>query len=574
VPKSGTELRVFNPRGEVERVKKIRVSPRLENLNGKKIAIIRNRIQAGEIFFPSLEKALKTRVPGADWHTWEIPFTGGPDFRAAKLQEIADNSDGVVIGIAISGGSTIRMTPDAILIEKLGKPVAFILTKCFQSTARFVARSQGLEDLAVAPLALDYVPPAEEIKKLNLVEKAVDEIIKALTRWTPQPPEIKEIHEKILVYHGKDYLEALENMEKFFLQHGWSDGLPLVPPTEEAVNRMLEGAELPREHLIAVFPPGQGKATVEKIAVNAVMAGCLPQYMPVIMAAVNTIIDPAFDLVGVQSTSGQLAPLFLVSGKKLIEELNINDSFCTLGPGWRANTTIGRALKLIMMNLGLTWPGINDMKAFGNPFRYVTLIAENEAAYSGAWEPLRVAEGFTDAQATISVMPAMSWQPDLVLPTPPTVARIIAHISTQAKVKYDRYASNCVYNNLVLISPTAFDAIRRGGLSRADLQKALYEAIQLPGSEVFDGREGFGFNRLPKWVMERHKADPNALVPLLLKPESLKICVAGGPGPDMIAYIGTWGYGPSQFVTKPIELPGNWCNLLSKYKGWDSPTIK
>jgi len=570
------ELKVFNPRGESERGTIIRASPRLKDLNGKKIGIIRNRIQAGEIFFPSLENTLKKRVPGANWQTWEIPFSGGLDFRATKLKEIADNSDGVVIGIAISGGSTTLMTPEAIQIEKLGKPVAFVLTKCFQHTARFIARSQGLEDLAVAPLMLDYVPPAEEFEKLNFVEKAADEIIRALTRWTPQPPEIEEVPEKSLVYYGADYQEAYENMEKYFLNHGWSDGLPLVPPTQDAVNRMLEGTELPREHLVAVFPPGQGKATVEKIAINAVMAGCLPQYMPIIMAAVNTIVDPAFFLVGVQNTSGQLAPLFIVSGKKLIEELNINDGFCTVGPGWRANTTIGRAIKLIMMNIGHTWPGINDMKAFGNPFRYVTVIAENEAAYSGAWEPLRVTEGFAKDQPTISVMPAMSWQPDLVLPTPPNVARIIAHITTQAKVKYDRYANNCVYDNLVLISPTAFEAIRREGVSKASLQQTLFETIQLPGSQVFDGREGtgFAFTRLPKWVIEKHKADPDAPVPLLLKPESLKMCVTGGPGPDMIAYIGTWGYGPSQFVTKPIKLPPNWNQLLKKYQGWSSPTVK
>jgi hypothetical protein len=296
--------------------------------------------------------------------------------------------------------------------------------------------------------------------------------------------------------------------------------------------------------------------------------------MPVVLAAVEAIVDPLFDLIGVQCTSGQVAPFFVVSGKKLIDELNINDSFCTVGPGWKANATIGRALKLIMMNLGQTWPGINDMKAFGSPFRYFSLIGENESAYSGAWEPLRVTEGFSDDQPTISVMPAMSWQPDLVLPTPPSVERIISHISLQAKSKYDRYALNCIYNNLVLISPTAFDAIRREGFSRKELQEKLYERIQLPGTEVFDGREASGFCRLPKWVIERHQKNPSAPVPLLLSPESLKICVAGGPGPDMIAYIGTWGYGPSHFVTKPIHVPQNWQTLLSKYGGWESPTIR
>ena len=212
------------------------------------------------------------------------------------------------------------------------------------------------------------------------------------------------------------------------------------------------------------------------------------------------------------------------------------------------------------------------MKAFGNPFRYVTVIAENEPAYKGAWEPLWVAEGF-DAQPTISVMPAMSWQPDLVLPTPPDVNRIITHITIQAKVKYDRYANNCYYDNLVLISPTAFEAIRREGVSRAELQRALYENIQLPGSLVFDGRERPGLIQFPEWVVEKHKADPDALVPILRSPDKLKICVTGGPGPDMIAYIGTWGYGPSQFVTKPIRLPANWNKLLEKYGGWNSPTI-
>jgi len=268
-----------------------------------------------------------------------------------------------------------------------------------------------------------------------------------------------------------------------------------------------------------------------------------------------------------------LAPLFIVSGQSLNEKLNINDSFCSVGPGWKANTTIGRALKLIMMNLGHTWPGANDMKAFGNPFRYVTVVGENEQAYAGAWEPLRVSEGFSTDQPTISVMPAMSWQPDLVLPTPPSVERIIAQVAQQAKVKYDRYALNSIYNNLLFISPTAFDAIRREGISKKDLQQRLYERIQLPGNEVFDGREG-AFCRMPDWVVQKHQQDPQAPVPILLDPQSLKICVTGGPGPDMIAYIGTWGYGPSRFVTKPIKLPANWNELLAKYQGYNSPTYR
>ncbi len=566
-------LRVMNPTGGAQESPLMPNAPRLENLNGKKIGILRNRVPVGKIFYPYLDKALKSRMPGAEFRTWEMSVLGDADARAAKLREVADNSDGVIVAMGMSGGSTTRTAPDAVRIEKSGKPAAFIVTKCFRSNARFLARSEGLEDLAVAPLALDYVPPVEEIEQLDLAGKVADEVVAALTQWSAQPPEIPSVAEAILGFSGKDVFAAQEEMERFFLNHGWSDGLPLMPPTEEAVDRMLEGTPLPREHTMARFPPGGMNATVEKIAVNAVMAGCLPQYMPVILAAVETIIDPLFDLIGVQCTSGQVAPFFVVSGKKLIDELNINDSFCAVGPGWKANAAIGRALKLIMMNLGQTWPGMNDMKAFGSPFRYFSLIGENEAAYMGAWEPLRVAEGFSDDQPTISVMPAMSWQPDLVLPTPPSVENILSHISLQAKAKYDRYALNCIYNNLVLISPTAFDAIRREGVSRKEIQEKLYEKIRLPGNEVFDGRESV-FCGLPEWVIEEHRKSPGSPVPLLLSPDSLKICVTGGPGPDMIAYIGTWGYGPSRFVTKPIHVPGNWQSLLAEYKGWQSPTFR
>lgn len=574
MPEERNEIRVLNPRGETEKVPLRAASPRLRDLKGKKIGIIRIRIQAGEVLFPYLDKALKEQAPDTRWDILDIPISGDSDDRAARIRETVRQYDGMVISMAISGGSTTRLTPDAVFIEKMGVPAAFIVTRCFETTARYFAQSQGLQDIAIAPFAMDYVPPADEILRLNLADDIAAKVIRALTDWFPGPPVIEHVTDRVLSFSGVSYQDTYENMEKSFLRHGWSDGLPIVPPTREAVNRMLEGTELPPEHLISLFPPGQGKATVEKIAVNAVMAGCQPQYMPIILSAVDAIIDPAFDLVGVQSTSGQLAPLLIVSGDKLISQLNINDSFCTLGPGWKANSSIGRALKLIMMNIGHTWPGINDMKAFGNPFRYVTLIGENEAAFSGAWEPLRVTEGFSKDQPTLSVMPAMSWQPDLVLPTPPSVERIIAQITDQAKVKYDRYANNCYCNNLVLISPTAFDAIKREGMSQGDLKQILYERIQLPGSKVFDGRERTGIIKFPQWVIDKHKADPEASVPILRSPESLKICVTGGPGPDMIAYIGTWGYGPSHFITKPIKLPSNWDELLKKYRGWESPTVK
>jgi hypothetical protein len=208
MPKSKVELKVLNPRGEPESNVILPAAPRLKSLKGKKIGIIGLKMPVGETFFPRLESALKDQAPGAEWRVWDVSFTGGPEARLAKLKEIADNSDGVVISLAISGGSTTRITPDAIQIEKFGKPCVLVLAKAFQPTARFIARGQGLEDLALAPLDFDYVPPAEEIIKYNVAEKVADSVIKGLTTWKPQPPLIQEISEKSINFSGKDYQEA------------------------------------------------------------------------------------------------------------------------------------------------------------------------------------------------------------------------------------------------------------------------------------------------------------------------------------------------------------------------------
>jgi hypothetical protein len=272
-----------------------------------------------------------------------------------------------------------------------------------------------------------------------------------------------------------------------------------------------------------------------------------------------------------------MAPLLIISGPKLVEELNINCGFSTMGPGWKANTSIGRAVRLIMTNLGHTWPGKNDMKTLGSPFKLVSLIAENEAAISGTWDPLRVAEGFDLNQATISVMPAMSWQPDIVQPEPPTVKRIVEYIGKQGKVKHDRLVGNWGMDNLVVLCGSTFDCIRRERYSRLDMQKALYDAIQIPSSDFLNGRDIGGlpaFNRLPEWLREKCKSSPDALIPILAKPESIKLCITGGAGPYGISYVSTFGYGPAHFVTKPVKLPRNWKTLLSKNRGWESPTVK
>ena len=435
------QLTVCNPRGQYDISNPVSPSPRLESLQGKKIGILLFGTGAGlaEELLPQLQAALRKRVASVDFRVW--PAFVAAESREARLKEIAELSDGIIVLLGFTGTSSARTARDAVDLEKLGKPVAFMVTRPFLANARFIARREGLSDIALAGVPVDSLPLVEEIRQLNLGERAADDVMRALTRWKPQVEPESEVAERTLTFAGEDYETARDDMEKYFLQRGWSDGLPLLPATPDTVNRLMGGVELPSDHVVGVVEPGGVKATVRDIAINAAMAGCLPQYMPVVIAAIETITDPAFNLREVQCTSCNMAPLLIVSGPGLVEDLNINCGFSTLGPGWRANSTIGRAVRLVMTNLGRTWPGENDMKTLGSPFKSVSLIVENEAVFSGTWEPLRVAEGYGLDQATISAMPAMSWQPDIVQPEPPTVKRIVEYIAKQGKVKHDRLAA-------------------------------------------------------------------------------------------------------------------------------------
>jgi hypothetical protein len=183
-----------------------------------------------------------------------------------------------------------------------------------------------------------------------------------------------------------------ETIFQLFIARGWMDGLPFIPPRDERVARMLAYADRDPKEVVAVLPPRWGEATLEKIAVNAVMAGCLPQYLPVVMTAVSAMAEEAFNLYAVQATTHPCTPLILVNGP-MAKELNINGRYNALGQGWRANATIGRAIRLILLNIGGGEPGVLDRATVGHPGKYSYCLAENEA--ENPWIPLHLEKGFS-----------------------------------------------------------------------------------------------------------------------------------------------------------------------------------
>ena len=181
-----------------------------------------------------------------------------------------------------------------------------------------------------------------------------------------------------------DLPDSFEAINDYFYEQGWTDGLPIVPPTRERVDKMLAGmAWRDADELIAVIPPAMGQATLTKIATNCVMAGCRPEYLPVVVAAIEAVSEPAYGLAHRQTTTHAGAPLVIVNGP-IVRQLRINYGTGVFGPGWRANATIGRALRLNLVNLGGAIPGEVDFCQHAHPGKYTYCIAEHEAA--NPWE--------------------------------------------------------------------------------------------------------------------------------------------------------------------------------------------
>jgi len=414
---------------------------------------------------------------------------------------------------------------------------------------------------------------------LPVAKLARQEIIDGLTKepakkvvTKAQPLKAKSA--AVLKFRGKTANEAAEKMEKHFLANKWSDGLPLVPPTPEAVNAMLKGTDLPRDYVVGVVDPKHGVGTVEKIAINAVMAGARPAYMPVIIAAVQALTDPRFDLYGVQVTTGQNAPLVIVSGP-IIDELNINYSFSTIGPGWRANSTIGRATRLVLINIGQAWPGINDMKDLGNPAKFGIVMAENERKTPQGWATLREREGFSRQASTVSVYASQSYRqihdsqkylasskkPERIVD--PMIARLMSNALNSTAEQWGEEI-------VIAFSPVMADNLKKFGYDVEKIQKELYEKGRIPRG-LFGPRPlgTYAFTSgIPKWIDD---LPDDALVPVVPKPEDIKIIVAGGPGSGVSFMIDSWGFGNSHFVTKEIKVPKNWNSLLKDLGGWETP---
>jgi hypothetical protein len=357
------------------------------------------------------------------------------------------------------------------------------------------------------------------------------------------------ILERLKVRHGETGFSSRrveigsheDEMEAMF-DRGWSDGLPLVPPTEERVLRMLTGTARDPQEVVGLCPPDLVAATVEKIAINAVRAGCKPEYLPVVLAAVEAVLDEPFAMHGVLATTMYVGPVIVVNGR-VRRQIGMNALGNALGQGNRANATIGRALQLVIRNIGGGRPREVDRATLGNPGKLSYCFAEDEEG--SCWEPLSVERGLAPGQSAVTVFAGYGLQGvvDQKSRDPESLSRSFA--ASLLAVQNVKLAPAC--DCLIVVCPEHERTFRIAGWSKQRFLDELYKLCVVPGEDVAAGAKG---------IAEGGPASLAGQIVAKFRPGGLMVVRAGGGAGMFSGIIAGWaasGARGSSPVTKAIQ---------------------
>ncbi|MGI9432091.1 MAG: thioredoxin family protein [Myxococcota bacterium] len=331
-------------------------------------------------------------------------------------------------------------------------------------------------------------------------------------------------------------LAALEDESEAMFERGWSDGLPRVPPTEKRVLAMLEGTTRAPDEVVAVVPPDLVECTVEKVAINAVMAGCKPEYLPVVLTAVEAACTDEFNIHGLLATTMSVGPVMVVNGP-IRRRLGMNSDKNVFGQGNRANSTIGRALQLVIRNVGGGRPGVIDRATLGNPGKLSFCFSEDEEG--SPWTPLSADFGFEEGVDTVMLFPGEGPRTivDQLTRDPESLCQALA-VALRSM-----YSPKMVmaFDAIVVVSPEHSRIFREAGWSKDDLKKKLHELTLMAGDDLVRGAQGIA-DGLPESV--RGKSIPK------FGPIGLHVVHCGGGAGLFSAIIPGWANG--EIGSRPV----------------------
>jgi hypothetical protein len=511
-------LTIVNPIAEsqVDLDPSLRHSPakRAKDLNGKRVALYWNGKQNGPVALEAARRLLSQRFRDLSFIDVTGELGGTNRYLSTRqLDMLAEQADVAVCTTADCGSCTSWLMRDLCELERRGIPAVGYTAKIFDEDSRFSTKTFGVPE--AVPLIVPHCfsnKTHEEIEKM--VEDSLDQLVEGLTvdrtveEGLSQFKDIVRESAPEIVFRGSDLMEAFDEMQTRFIRNGWSDGMPLIPPTHRKVEAMIAGSGRDGSEVVGYFAPGFGVGTVRKIAANAVMAGARPEAMPVIMAMMECALDASIGLRTWAMSTGPQAPLVLVSGD-VADEIGMNRGICALGPGSisQVNVAIGRTLRLVMMNVGLSYPGISDMDTIGTPMKFSACVAENEERTP--WATWREQQGFAKSQSTVTINVPYGMteyydfknsDPELMIETLSTLTANTcgspSHgawlIKTNSPLSAG-YPFHGVFGNLLLMAPDHADRFARAGWTPNDIRQALHRRTKLSFRQVMLNQEYDGF---------------------------------------------------------------------------------
>jgi hypothetical protein len=560
------ELEFYDPCGRLEITQKH--ARRLATLNGKRIGILSGEQWQAHRTLPMLKALMEADFPGID----VLPLDTFPQGEYAvgadsTIQQVKDSGvDGMIIGNAACGSCSTALGRAAAKLESLDIPTALLGRTDFLGVVRNAVSGLGLPpELPVVAFPVDTFLPGSD---LSAVEARKQEFYDALTAWRSTANFMASSETPMIKVTGDDFQAAMASANNLFLCNLWGDGLPAWPATKARVDWILQGTELPRQQVLGKILPRGGIATVESCAIALAMAGGRPEYLPVLIAAVEAFLDPLSDSEHMQADSAGAFPVVIVNGP-IAGQIRLNTSFGCLGPDPQrpAGASVGRALRLMQQNLGGALPGVGAMAMWG-AMRYTNAVfGEDEESYPEGWLPHGTERhGFERGSSTVSLVWATGvtnirrrgvkgqTPEEDALQGMHRMADYLRAPNLGSLIGYDDGAPG-----ILILSPVVAKAMAALGWTKQSIREFLWENAKISS----DQRRCGGFDT---WL----EADRNPAVrasaklknwPHSARPENLVLLVAGGGHPTNSYWLE--GYSP-HVVGRKISVPTGFGYLLEQ----------
>jgi hypothetical protein len=503
----------------------IPLAPRLSGVRNKRVGFVDNSKCNADLFLQRLSKQMAS----------QFGIVVGPMIRKAapkdrlSSQELEDLGacDAVVQCFGDCGTSTSISVADAVKMESRKIPTVTVISTAFADAARKQATGRDMPNLQIV-----QIPHPMHTAPRNVVEARADDAINALVdRLTHEV----DAGLKFDTNNGIDALFGNDDQEMFFAR-GWTDGLPVVSPTVDKVAAMVAASGRDAKEEIGPIPPRWRRASIEKIAINAVMAGCRPEYFPVVLTAIEALLDEDCQLYGMQTATNTTAPLIIVNGP-IVQELGINARCNVFGEGVRANASIGRAVQLVFRNIGGNIAGETDMATHGQAGKFTACIAEAEE--DSPWSPFHVDAGFASGDSTVTVIGASAPQ-NIFTYGCETGQEILEHfIWSMMGLGHN----NIIFPTgpLLVVSPEHAATLARDGIGKEQIKTAIFERARIPLTQ-FGRRSIEGLHhRRSRWFAEVGDATHIGVAD---RARDVNIVVAGGAGIHSLFVPTAFSYRP------------------------------